>query len=63
MSLTRKDLEDRLKALEHDRAMHEAQINAIMGAMQECEFWLAKLKKDEPTPLTLLKPEPAPEGV
>lgn len=50
MPLTKEDIEKRLKALDADRKAHEDQINAIMGAMQDCEFWLDELAKAENQP-------------
>lgn len=50
MPLTKADIEKRLANLERDRQAHEAQINAIMGAIQDCEFWLEKLTAAETPP-------------
>ena len=37
------DIKNRLKDLETQRVQMEANLNAIAGAMQECQFWLTKL--------------------
>ena len=50
MPFTSKDIEKRLEALDRDRQAHEAQINAIMGAIQELESWLAQMKAEEQPP-------------
>ena len=34
------DLKKRLEALEAQRKQMEANLNAIAGAMQECQYWL-----------------------
>ena len=34
------DLKERLEALEAQRRQMEANLNAIAGAMQECQYWL-----------------------
>jgi len=50
MPFTRKDIEKRLEALDRDRQAHEAQINAIMGAIQELDSWLAQMTAEEQPP-------------
>ena len=40
------DLKERLEALETQRRQMEANLNAIAGAMQECQFWLQKIAKE-----------------
>ena len=41
--MTEQDLKGRLEALDNQRRQMEANLNAIAGAMQECQFWLDKL--------------------
>jgi len=45
--MTELDLKERLEALEAQRRQMEANLNAIAGAMQECQFWLQKIAKPE----------------
>ena len=44
--IDRPAIEERRAALEVQRAALEGQINAVLGAIQDCDYWLAKL--DEP---------------
>ena len=37
------DLKERLAALETQRRQMEANLNAIAGALQECQYWLQKI--------------------
>ena len=46
--MTELDLKERLEALEAQRRQMEANLNAIAGAMQECNFWLKKLSTPKP---------------
>ena len=41
--MTELDLKERLEALEAQRRQGEAKLNAIAGAMQECQYWLQKI--------------------
>ena len=41
--MTEQDLNERLQSLDAQRRQAEANLNAIAGAMQECQFWLTKL--------------------
>ena len=41
--MTEQVLKERLEALDTQRRQMEANLNAIAGAMQECQFWLNKL--------------------
>ena len=41
--MTELDLKERLEALEAQRRQGEANLNAIAGAMQECQYWLQKI--------------------
>ena len=41
--MTELDLKERLEALEAQRRQMEANLNAIAGAMQECQYWLQKI--------------------
>ena len=43
VNMTEQDLNERLKSLDAQRRQAEANLNAIAGAMQECQFWLTKL--------------------
>ena len=45
--MTEDTLKERMAALEAQRRQMEANLNAIAGAMQECQFWLNKLKVPE----------------
>ena len=38
--MTELDFKERLEALEAQRRQGEANLNAIAGAMQECQYWL-----------------------
>ena len=42
-NMTELDLKERLEALEAQRRQMEANLNAIAGAMQECQYWLQKI--------------------
>jgi len=44
--MTELDLKERLEALEAQRRQMEANLNAIAGAMQECQYWLQKIAKE-----------------
>ena len=41
--MTELDLKERLEALAAQRRQGEANLNAISGAMQECQYWLDKI--------------------
>ena len=41
--MTEETLKKRLESLDAQRRQAEANLNAIAGAMQECQFWLTKL--------------------
>ena len=41
--MTELDFKERLEALEAQRRQMEANLNAVAGAMQECQYWLNKL--------------------
>ena len=41
--MTELDLNERLEALAAQRRQGEANLNAIAGAMQECQYWLDKI--------------------
>jgi len=43
LNMTELDLKERLQSLDAQRRQAEANLNAIAGAMQECQFWLTKL--------------------
>ena len=43
LNMTELDLKERLEALEAQRRQMEANLNAIAGAMQECQYWLQKI--------------------
>ena len=42
-NMTVLDLKERLEALAAQRKQMEANLNAIAGAMQECQYWLQKI--------------------
>jgi prefoldin subunit 5 len=44
--MTEQSLKERLLALDAQRKQMEANLNAIAGAMQECQFWLAKVEQE-----------------
>ena len=41
--MTEQDLNERLKSLDAQRRQAEANLNAIAGALQECQYWLNQL--------------------
>ena len=41
------DFKERLEALEVQRRQMEANLNAVTGAIQECNFWLRKINTPE----------------
>jgi len=41
------DFKERLEALEGQRRQMEANLNAVAGAIQECNFWLNKMNTPE----------------
>ena len=41
--MTELDFQERLEALEAQRRQMEANLNAIAGAVQECQYWLQKI--------------------
>ena len=43
LNMTELDLKERFEALEAQRRQMEANLNAIAGAMQECQYWLQKI--------------------
>ena len=43
VNMTEQDLNERLQSLDAQRRQAEANLNAIAGAMQECQFWLNKI--------------------
>ena len=43
VNMTEQDLNERLQSLDAQRRQAEANLNAIAGALQECQFWLTKL--------------------
>ena len=45
--MTEQVLKERLEALDTQRRQMEANLNAIAGAMQECQFWLNKLQEPQ----------------
>ena len=46
-AVTREELQERLKALEELRAQAWANYNALLGAIQDCEFWLGGLTAED----------------
>ena len=49
-AVTEKAVEERLAALKEQYAKCVNDANAVYGAVQDCEFWLAELRKPEPEP-------------
>ncbi len=45
--MTEQELKERFEALDTQRKQMEANLNAIAGAMQECQYWIRKLE-DKP---------------
>ena len=43
LNMTEQNINERLQSLDAQRRQAEANLNAIAGAMQECQFWLTKL--------------------
>ena len=41
--ITKDSVLQRKKELEQQRDQQVAQLNALMGALQDCDYWLAKL--------------------
>lgn len=41
--ITREQLEERLKVLRQDQVQTLATVNAIGGAIQDCQYWLSVL--------------------
>ncbi len=41
--MTELELKERLQNLDNQRKQMEANLNAIAGAMQECQFWLNRI--------------------
>jgi hypothetical protein len=50
--MTRELLKERLAELERQRADAITRAQAVDGAMQECEHWLARLDQSEEQPST-----------
>jgi hypothetical protein len=48
--MTRDDVEARRAALEAQRVELIAQVNATMGAIQDCDYWLAQLPPAQAQP-------------
>ena len=45
--ITKEALQDHLVELQQQREQAIATVNAISGAIQECEYWLEKLKEEK----------------
>ena len=43
VNMTEQDLNERLQSLDAQRRQAEANLNAIAGALQECQYWLNQL--------------------
>jgi hypothetical protein len=41
--MTEQDIKERLQTLDAQRIQMEANLNAIGGAIQDCQFWLDKM--------------------
>jgi hypothetical protein len=49
MDITREQVETRLELLKRRQESTLADLNALGGAIQDCEFWIARLdQKDDP---------------
>lgn len=47
MMIDKKLIEKRISELESERANVIAKLQAITGALQDCEYWLHQLKESE----------------
>ena len=56
--IDRPAIEERRAALEVQRAALEGQINAVLGAIQDCDYWLAKLDEPPAEPQASVTPAP-----
>ena len=56
--IDRPAIEERRAALEVQRAALEGQINAVLGAIQDCDYWLAKLDETPVGPQASVTPAP-----
>lgn len=45
--ITRAAILQRKETLQHDQEQMIANLNAIVGALQDCDYWLAELDKAE----------------
>jgi len=45
--MTKEELTERLDRLKREKSQLIASVNAYDGAIQECLYWLGKLKEDE----------------
>ena len=50
MTITIDDYRSRLAQLDEQRQTLTDQLNATLGAMQDCEFWIAQLLTQKPIP-------------
>ena len=47
MALTSKKIQDRLADLKKQLEKAVSNVNALAGAIQDCEFWLAEIEKTD----------------
>ena len=45
--MTKEKIETRIKKLEYDLIQVQANANALSGAIQDCNYWLSELGKEE----------------
>lgn len=48
MTITKEMYEKRKKGLEQRRIQLQNEFNAVLGATQDCNYWIAELSKPEP---------------
>jgi len=48
--ITREQVEERLQTLREQLDQLKANANAVIGAVQDCEHWLAVLESESPKP-------------
>lgn len=57
--ISRADILKRKEQLDADRAQLLANLNAVLGALQECDFWLARV--EDAGPESTVKPQEEPK--
>ena len=62
MTITPAQVHARLAQLRQQRQEMEDQMNALIGAIQDCEFWFAQASHPDPPPPAPPAETPAPVG-